>query len=518
MEIDFISVSAIISFAFLIWSCVEVGSNDAANLVNAVFGSRIMKRKKAVLIAGFFVVLGATFSSQVMDTVRKGIFDISVMNAEMAISIFISAYLVGTLLLYIYSIFGMPVSTTATLVFCLAGGALGAYGGGDAVNWSKLSQVVMAIFMSILISGIFAFVIQRAFRKVLGTDPDKGTIHRNGPWISGVMLTSMIWFMIVKGMKHVAVVKAFKKSVAGDPYLTALALFVIWATVALATKIYLVKNEDGHKKLFPAIAIIGMACMAFAFGQNDLANAASPGIASFLIWQNGLVEGSKISIPLAGLTACGILIFLGMQTKRAARVTRAEVNTASQYDKVSLYAPKWCLALGEYIAKNEDKTVETLAPEATLSEKGKKYHYDPIRAAVILSVGACVIAFASGLGLPVSTTYVAFAAVVASGWGDRVFRRGDSSKKIGRSIWVVSGWLFGAAISFVCCAASAAFIYHFKLPALGLLVALCLVLRVVFKQKGEDHEETYHKQMGLEDGSIDDEEDTSASLTRATET
>ena len=72
---DFVVLAAIVGLGMLIWDCVEVGRNDAANLVNAVFGARVLKRRVAVIIAGIAVILGATFSSGVMETARKGIFD-----------------------------------------------------------------------------------------------------------------------------------------------------------------------------------------------------------------------------------------------------------------------------------------------------------------------------------------------------------------------------------------------------------------------------------------------------------
>ena len=59
----------------LIWDTVEVGRNDAANLVNAVFGARLMRRRHAVWLAGLAVVAGAALSSKVLETARKGIFD-----------------------------------------------------------------------------------------------------------------------------------------------------------------------------------------------------------------------------------------------------------------------------------------------------------------------------------------------------------------------------------------------------------------------------------------------------------
>ena len=91
------------------------------------------------------------------------------------------------------------------------------------------------------------------------------------------------------------------------------------------------------KYLFHVTAIVGMCSLAFAFGQkNDLANAASPGLATFFIWKNGMMS-SAMSIPRVALFGCGILIFMGMTTKKAQRVTRAEVNVASQYDSVAHY-------------------------------------------------------------------------------------------------------------------------------------------------------------------------------------
>ena len=57
-----------IALIMLIWNTVEVGRNDAANIVNAVFGARVMPRSKAVWIAGIAVIVGAMASSPVMET------------------------------------------------------------------------------------------------------------------------------------------------------------------------------------------------------------------------------------------------------------------------------------------------------------------------------------------------------------------------------------------------------------------------------------------------------------------
>ena len=83
-----------------------MGRNDAANLINAVFGARILRRRTAILIAGVAAVLGATAASPVIETARKGIFDplylatldgISPEDAlRMAMTIYVSVYIVDT--------------------------------------------------------------------------------------------------------------------------------------------------------------------------------------------------------------------------------------------------------------------------------------------------------------------------------------------------------------------------------------------------------------------------------------
>ena len=503
ISINFISVVTFVSLGMLIWACIEVGSNDATNLVNAVFGARILQRKTAVTIAGIFVILGAIFASPVMDTVRKGIFDTAFLDAEGAVCVFIASYLVNTVLLYTYSGYGLPVSTTATLVFSLAGGALGVSREMGAVQWDTLGKVVGAIFVSILFSGVIAFLVQRMFRGAIRKDSQRhDLVLLHGPWITGLTMVSLCWFMIVTGMSEIPAIAEWKDRYLGSVGTGGL-LVILWALFTLITHLLLtILGRKGTKYLFHATAVIGMVCMAFAFVQNDLANCASPGLANWMIWKQGLDAGSKMSIPLWTLFSCGFLMFMGMSTKRAQRVTRAEINTASQQSKVKLYAPEWCVRLARLTmrsekSKEEEDSLPDVAPASGRSEDGKKLHYDPLRASVILAVSACVIAFASGLGLPVSTTYVCFAAVIATGWGDRVFTRGRSDLKMGRAIWVVTSWLMGAAIAALASAFIAFTIYHLQYFGLALAFALNLSLRLVFKRRSDSHEDTYHKKFKM---------------------
>lgn len=141
-----------------------------------------------------------------------------------------------------------------------------------------------------------------------------------------------------------------------------------------------------------------------------------------------------------------------------------------------------------------------------MTPRGKKVHYDALRAAVISSVSAGVIALASSRGLPVSTTYVAFAAVLATGLADRVLSRGDADLKIGRAIWVVVSWFISAVIAVAATAGVARMIYH--LGIVGLLIALALNLSIRFyAQKKADEQEArvHHRRSGASTGSPSDQ-------------
>ncbi len=242
----FVYVASITAICMLIWDTIEVGRNDAANIVNAVFGARVLRRKIAVRIAGIAVIIGAWASSPVMETARKGIFDPTSPSITMheALSIYLGVYLTDTVLLYSFSAYGMPISTTAGLVFSLLGGGL-ALGGMEAVQWAKSTEVITAILFSILISCAFGFMIQRAFRGAIGKDcddPEKVRLH--GPWIAGALLTGLVYFLLIKGMKNVAFIKTIR-SFTLDEFGVPVILLTVWCLLSLL--VWIVIRLGGEK-------------------------------------------------------------------------------------------------------------------------------------------------------------------------------------------------------------------------------------------------------------------------------
>ena len=138
------------------------------------------------------------------------------------------------------------------------------------------------------------------------------------------------------------------------------------------------------------------------------------------------------------------------------------------------------------------------SPGSILEEK---IHFDTLRASVINGVSASVIAFASGQGLPLSTTYVAFAAVPGTGLSDRVFARGHAEKKLGRTIWVISCWLIALVIAIVATGSVALHVHNFSICGLGGCILINLGVWRFLKSRANRLEKKHH--LNLSD-SIDD--------------
>ena len=488
----FLTCVALMALVLMLWDTVEVGRNDAANLINAVFGARILTARTAVLVAAVGVILGAAASSQVMETARKGIFDPNQLSTlERVVSVYLAVYVVDTVLLYGYSAFGMPVSTTATLVFSLLGASF-VLGGPEAVHWNKAGEVMFAIVASIVVSGITAFFIQRAVRGAIrDRTTNLATLLAHGGWIGGGILTGLTYFMLVKGMKHVGFVKTLNQDVI-QAYGPAVTIVVLWGIYAAVIHVSLVIfGKRAARRIFPVLAVIGTFAMAFAFGQNDLANCASPGLSTLhqvKYSDETVAVATKISISTWALAGCGVVMAFGMMTRNAQRVTKAAASAGSMSHHVQIWAPRWCINLARRMLRLRGRQ-PVLAPAATTDEAGKRLHYDALRACVILAVSASVIATASGFGLPVSTTYVAFAAVFATGMADRILQRGDADLKLARTIWVIFSWFAAAIIAAIFAGLICLLLYHAEVIGMAIALTANLAIRHYLGKRADRQEE-----------------------------
>ena len=124
---------------YMAWS---IGANDVANAMGTSVGSKGITLRQAVVIAAIMEFAGAVLvGSHVSETVRKGIFDPSHLEALPLVLAFISALAASAVWLQIATYFGWPVSTTHSIVASVLGVGL-IMGGPESIKWSSVGAIV----------------------------------------------------------------------------------------------------------------------------------------------------------------------------------------------------------------------------------------------------------------------------------------------------------------------------------------------------------------------------------------
>ncbi len=163
-----IYLGALVILSLLAVSDLMVGvSNDAVNFLNSSFGSKVAPRYVIMIVASLGIIAGVTFSSGMMEVARKGIFHPKYFLMPELMVIFLAVMLTDILLLDLYNTFGLPTSTTVSIVFELLGAAVAVSiikiinnpGGSETLGTYINSAKALAIISGILLSVIIAFLM-----------------------------------------------------------------------------------------------------------------------------------------------------------------------------------------------------------------------------------------------------------------------------------------------------------------------------------------------------------------------
>ena len=146
-------------------------SNDAVNFLNSALGCRIAKFRTTMWVATFGVLLGATFSSGMMEIARSGVFHPQMFSFSEIMIIFFAVMIADVVLLDAFNSLVLPTSTTVSIVFELLGSAMAAAffklymdGGSiemvfDYINTSKALTIISAILVSVVVAFVSGAVI-----------------------------------------------------------------------------------------------------------------------------------------------------------------------------------------------------------------------------------------------------------------------------------------------------------------------------------------------------------------------
>ena len=380
---------------FMAWG---IGANDVANAMATSIGSKAITLKQALIIAAIFEFAGAVLAGgQVTSTIRKGIFDASLMTGQPELLVFgmLGSLLAAGTWLFIASNMGWPVSTTHSIVGAIVGFAVVGLGV-DAVQWGTIGTIAMSWVISPLFAGVIAYILFMTVQSlVLETNKPFERAKRYVPFymfLAGFFLTLVTLF---KGLTHVGLDVS-----TGQSYMIATAVGITIAVIGaiVIRRVELPENASRSQefasveKVFAVLMVITACCMAFAHGSNDVANAVGPVAAVISVAQTGQVLQNS-SIPLWVLFLGGGGIVLGLAT------------------------------YGRHVIQTVGRNITHLTPSRGF-------------AAELAAAGTVVIA--SGTGIPISTTHTLVGAVMGVG-----IARGIAAINLGvvRSIflsWVIT--------------------------------------------------------------------------------
>ncbi len=297
-----LEIAMLIGFAM----AFSIGANDVANSMATAVGAKAITPKQAVFISGVLEFLGAAlFGAHVTKTIAKGIVNLEMIGSTEEILIGAMAALVASTVWIIFATFwGMPVSTTHSIVGGMAGFGIAAAGWG-AVNWVKMGIIALTWVISPLIGGLLSYTI---FKIISWT-----ILHRKNP-----EKASRIWAPLLLGTAFFIIglllaIKTFK-----FPVNRAFFVGLIFGIVSfIITLVYVRKikaSEDPYEtveNVFKKAQVVTSCYVSFSHGANDVANAVGPVALIYLILKTGSTSG-VIEIPKWLLAFGGFGIALGV--------------------------------------------------------------------------------------------------------------------------------------------------------------------------------------------------------------
>jgi len=500
-------------------------SNDAVNFLNSAIGSKAAPRWIILTVASAGILLGTTFSTGMMEVARQGIFHPETFLLQDIMYIFLAVMITDVLLLDLFNTFGLPTSTTVSLVFELLGGAvamamikisnstetlldLSKY-----INSEKALFIISGILISIVVSFSVGSVVQFITRLIFTFDYEK-RIKRYGAIWGAIALAFITYFILIKGAKHSSfMTDEIKDWLKANTWSLLLYSSLVWGIIIQLLISFTRVN------ILKIIILIGTFALALAFAANDLVNFIGVPLAGLASYQLGVNSENPLELAMSALkepvsTNTYLLILAGIImsltlffSKKANTVTRTEINLSRQgegferFDS-SILARKLVrgtLSFNRGIEKVIPQTLRTAIRSRfensqvnTTTSKGDSTSFDLIRASVNLLVSSVLISFATSLKLPLSTTYVTFMVAMGSSFSDKAWGRESAVYRITGVIAVVGGWFFTAVSAFTGAALVAFILYIGGIYSVVLLTILMLYIMIkthIFHRKKEADEE-----------------------------
>lgn len=488
-------------------------SNDAVNFLNSSIGSKVAPMWMILSVAAIGVLMGSLFSTGMMEVARKGVFYPGMFTFDNIMLLFLAVMITDVILLDVFNTFGLPTSTTVSLVFELLGAAIAVslftiWGKGDNVselsnyiNTAAAMKIISGIFISVLVAFIVgAFVMW--FSRILFSFNYRKSFKWIGSLWAGMALMLISYFVLFKGFHGSTIISKETLAYLSDHLGNFLLFSFVGWTIVMAIVQHLFKWN-----ILKFIILVGTAALALAFAGNDLVNFIGvfmAGLTSYQIAGDFVAQGgnlqdlymNKLAEPVQVETwylfGAGVIMVLALVfSKKARSVTKTTVDLARQGEGVENFSSSHASRSLVRNALNVGRLIKIVTPDKVTNfvasrftptddiEKGNP-SFDLIRASVNLTVAALLISFGTSLKLPLSTTYVTFMVAMGTSLADKAWGRESAVYRITGVLTVISGWFLTALIALTISLIVAFILLYGGTIALIALIALVIALLVQF--------------------------------------
>jgi len=528
----------VILFLLAISDLVVGVANDAVNFLNSAIGAKAATLRAILAVAALGVLIGATFSSGMMEVARKGIFNPQYFYFSEIMLLFLAVMITDVILLDAFNTFGLPTSTTVSIVFELLGAAMAiaiikVYTDPNAlplyeyINSAKALAIISGILVSVVLAFSAGMIVQYLSRALFSFDYEKRLRYLGAPW-GGLAIAAITYFMVIKGADGASfmtkeITDYFENNTGTILLATFIGSTVLLQVISLFTKFDILKF----------IVLAGTFALAMAFAGNDLVNFIGVPLAGYNSYEIYTGSGSQpgdllmdglagqVSTPTFLLLLAGLVMVVTLWTSKKARsvvktsldLGRQDVGTERfSSSMLSRSIVRGSITMTAYLQNIiPDKWKENINrqfDERPFTRKqaamGKEAPaFDMIRASVTLIVSSMLIATGTSLKLPLSTTYVTFMVFMGASLADGAWGRESAVYRISGMLSVIGGWFFTAISAFTMAFIIAAIFYYGGFVAVGimLVIAAFLIYRT-HKLHGQRMEEEQDLEQDLEEDTL----------------
>ena len=148
---------AILSACYVAYS---MGANNAGNAVGPIANLNILPPKVLLLIGGVSIAVGAiTYGEKVADTVGKGITPLDIPSAFVA-------QISSAFGMHLFSLFGIPVSTSSAIVGAVVG--VGLQKGAKSISKKTIMTILIGWVATPTLAGAVSFALYRVINLMTG--------------------------------------------------------------------------------------------------------------------------------------------------------------------------------------------------------------------------------------------------------------------------------------------------------------------------------------------------------------